>query len=310
MDSMCPDDTWYWCNYLWDLHSEGMAYTSVGTIVVYDWIIFLDQEIHFIWKRKWNLVKVLYIALRVIGAIYGITNVFNYAPLHVSDATCIAFAWIIPGSEALGFSVLQIVMIVRLYALSGQSKRLLALLVVGFVIAQGILYANTFRNAVDIGLSATDRQILGYPGFCLARWGNLLWPLLRGEYVSLLAFEVLMLGVSLYFFTKHVLQSRGLSGTWSTKNMVVLLVRDNVLYFLVTAAVFASESLSGLPQGWAPRNRVAFDVFNAVFSGVVVGVVGPHLVLSIISHHRPLSHGESSIMLIDMSRSPQGLVRA
>ncbi|EIW74012.1 hypothetical protein CONPUDRAFT_147971 [Coniophora puteana RWD-64-598 SS2] len=207
------NDAWYWCNYLWDLHSEGMAYTSIGTLVVYDWIIFLDQEIHFIWKRKWNLVKVLYIALRVVGAIYGITNVFNYAPIHVSDTVCIAFAWIIPGSEALGFSVLQ----------------------------------------------ATDRQNLGYPGFCLARWGNLLWPLLRGEYGSLLAFEILMLGISLYFFTKHVLQSRGLSGTWSTKNMVVLL----------SLTVLSNPELR--PCLLAPRNRVAFDVFNAVLSGVVVG---------------------------------------
>jgi len=224
--------------------------------------------------------------------------------------SCIAFAWIIPGSEALGFSVLQIVMVIRLYALSGQSKKLLALLIVGYGLAQGILYANTFRNAVDIGLSTIDRHDLGYPGFCLSRWGNLLWPLLRAEYVSLLAFEVLMLGVSLYFFTKHVMQSRGLSGTLSTRNMAVLLVRDNVLYFLITAAMLACESLSGVPQDWAPRNRVAFDVFNAVLSGVVVGVVGPHLVLSILSHRKPISHGESSIMMIDMSRSPQGLVRA
>ncbi|EIW74005.1 hypothetical protein CONPUDRAFT_170384 [Coniophora puteana RWD-64-598 SS2] len=233
--------------------------------------------------------------------VYGITNVFNYAPRHVSDASCVAYAWIVPLSEALGFTFLQLVMILRLYAMSNRSRPLLALLLVGYSVAQGILYTDTLRNAVDIGLTTTNRHPYGYGGLCLAESGNLIEPLLRGQYASLLAFEALMLVISLIFFVKHLKQSTGMLGRCSTRNMVVVLVRDNVLYFFVTAAIFAAESLSGKEVDWAPVDHVAFDVFNGVMSGFVVGIVGPHLILSILSNHAEATRGGPSIQLADLT---------
>lgn len=301
MTTVCDEDAWYWCNFLLDTQAEGFAYAAIATLVVYDWLIFLEQESHLIWKRQWTFAKFMYIALRTLGMIYGIANVFYYAPMHITDSTCVAFSWIIPLGEAFGFTVVQLVMIVRLYVMSGRSKALLAMLLVGYTIVQGILYANTIRNAIRLGNSAVDLTPLGYPGVCLAMYHVYIVPLLRGQYVSLLTLEVLMLGVSLYFFREHLKHSRGQRGTWPTTNVLVLLVRDNVLYFVLTAAILLSESLSGLPTNWGPEKHIAFDVFNAVFSGIVVGVVGPHLILSILHHHAKSIRGGPSIGLTDMS---------
>ncbi|EIW74011.1 hypothetical protein CONPUDRAFT_170387 [Coniophora puteana RWD-64-598 SS2] len=301
MTTVCHEVSWYWCNFLLDTQAEGFAYAAIATLVFYDWSIFLGQEADLIWRRQWTFSKFMYIALRTLGMIYGLANVFYYAPWHITDSSCVAFSWIIPLSEALGFTVIQFVMIVRLYAMSGRSKALLAMLLLGYTIAQGILYANTIRNAIRLGNSAADLTPLGYPGVCLAMYHVYIVPLLRGQYVSLLTLEVLMLGVSLYFFRKHLKHSRGHRGTWSTTNVFVLLVRDNILYFVLTAAIFLSESLSELPTNWGPEKHIAFDVFNAVFSGIVVGVVGPHLILSILHHHAISIRGGPSIGLTDMS---------
>lgn len=285
MTSLCHESTWYWCNFIWDITSEGYTYAAIGTLVVYDWLLLLEQEVDLVWKRRWTLVKFMYLALRILGIFYGITNVFYYAPRHVPNWTCVAFLWIVPVSEALGFFTLQIVMILRLYAMSGRSRKLLSALLFGFVIVQGIVFANTIRNAIVIGDTEVDQAPEGFPGVCSAQYGVFILPLLDGQYISLLIFEVLMLAISLFFFAVHLRQSRGQRGAWSTRNIVVLLVRDNVFYFVITAATYASESFSSLELGWTPIHRIGYDVLNAVLSGIVICILGPHLILSVLRHH-------------------------
>ncbi|KAG2107717.1 uncharacterized protein F5147DRAFT_696804 [Suillus discolor] len=39
---------------------------AAGVMVIYDWVLTLEQEIELIWRQRWSLMTVLYLVVRVI----------------------------------------------------------------------------------------------------------------------------------------------------------------------------------------------------------------------------------------------------
>ncbi|KAG2073078.1 hypothetical protein BDR04DRAFT_367627 [Suillus decipiens] len=45
---------------------------AAGVVVAYDWVLTLGQEIELIWRQRWSIMTVLYLAIRYIGIPYSV----------------------------------------------------------------------------------------------------------------------------------------------------------------------------------------------------------------------------------------------
>ncbi|KAG1791995.1 uncharacterized protein HD556DRAFT_1382155 [Suillus plorans] len=45
---------------------------AVGIVVVYDWVLTLEQEIELTWRQRWYLMTVLYLIIRYIGIPFSV----------------------------------------------------------------------------------------------------------------------------------------------------------------------------------------------------------------------------------------------
>ncbi|KAJ3785509.1 hypothetical protein GGU10DRAFT_354742 [Lentinula aff. detonsa] len=114
-------------------------YTNLAgsTLLFYDYLLTLDDEIEFIWKKSWSIGKVLFIISRYYSLIASvlINNMALFQSLTESE--CIRYyhwqAW----SGLITCMIVEVILQMRLYALYFLDKKILTLMVVSFIISSG-----------------------------------------------------------------------------------------------------------------------------------------------------------------------------
>lgn len=76
---------------MWPLiHSYRMlSYFVVAacTVVIYDWALTIGQEFELIWRQRWSLMTVLYLALRLAGILFCVLGILSTNPsISLTDA--------------------------------------------------------------------------------------------------------------------------------------------------------------------------------------------------------------------------------
>ncbi|OSD03799.1 hypothetical protein PYCCODRAFT_1434197 [Trametes coccinea BRFM310] len=93
---------------------------AVTAFLVYDWLLCLDEETHFIWPRAKSGASVLYLLNRYLLLLDYLWDLVGLATL--SDEVCSAYIWI---TTILQYSALVIPAVfscLRVYALTGRNK--------------------------------------------------------------------------------------------------------------------------------------------------------------------------------------------
>ncbi|KAG2132372.1 hypothetical protein DEU56DRAFT_812395 [Suillus clintonianus] len=192
-----------------------------STILIYDHMATLTEEIAFIWCRPKALSAVLFLLNRyvaLLGNIYGLIGDF----LPTSDESCPTY---VLSKQVLVFSqaiIVCLILTLRTYALYGRSKRLLAFLgIIGLAFAGGAA-AETFGSYPS--------TVTNVPGGCYETFTadtnirlGLAWVVLS-VYESL----IFVLTVSRIFGIRGFLR---LSLTMSRRNIIVVIFQDGALYF-------------------------------------------------------------------------------
>ncbi|KAG1809813.1 uncharacterized protein HD556DRAFT_1435540 [Suillus plorans] len=262
--SNSPDFWWYIQYYRVESY-----YTVASTVVViYDWALTFEQEFELVWKRRWSVTSVLYLALRYGGIIYAVFDI----PGTVFD---FEQWWMFTIANIM----LGVIMITRLHAMYQRSRKMLIFLVVFFLTV-------TTTSAVITVIQSThitgEELILSGTYQCNYEGNSLL--LSAVTWVLGTVWEALALYLSVRIAIKHFRER--LSTGSIIEDCFTVLIKSHVFYFASFAAV-ASFRISfispNLPSGSSAGAELYYAV--ALVSALLqMFLLGPRLVLSVREH--------------------------
>ncbi|KAF9556456.1 hypothetical protein CPC08DRAFT_93203 [Agrocybe pediades] len=116
-----------------DVLYERYAHLSAGSIIIFDYVITMGQEMDFIWAERWSVVKVLFL----INRYYGLASVIfdSYGILFLSIGPNVSQRF--PVWQAVTDIVINIIaqgiLQLRIYALYPDNKFFLSLMLALFI---------------------------------------------------------------------------------------------------------------------------------------------------------------------------------
>ncbi|KAJ6577791.1 hypothetical protein B0H19DRAFT_1121388 [Mycena capillaripes] len=112
--------------------SQSTSYVAIAalTVLVFDHVLTFREEIEYMWFSKWNLAKCLYLWNRYFGLAALSFDAFFYThPTPTSNNTCQAFLQVQGLAATIIVGTVDVVLLLRVYVLHGNSKKLLKFLI-------------------------------------------------------------------------------------------------------------------------------------------------------------------------------------
>ncbi|KDQ58845.1 hypothetical protein JAAARDRAFT_205903 [Jaapia argillacea MUCL 33604] len=228
--------------------------------------ICLNQETNLIWKQQRSVATALYIMTRYVGNLLVIANLFLVMlDLHTDKVSVRLMMF--QGSAAIApVYVVQVILQFRLYAIYDRS-RWIAILMFSLFVIQIIfamvfsLYDITSLRAISQNFDIFDVCVVTHiPRFSCATW------------ICVMAFEAVLFLLALWKVILRVMKTRE---RWRKGLVADILLRDNLLYFLVasTTYILTAISILALPTIW-------LEIFGS-YSTVISCTLGSRLILNI-----------------------------
>ncbi|KAF8068044.1 hypothetical protein FPV67DRAFT_1669904 [Lyophyllum atratum] len=273
-----------------DIQAIRYSQLASGTIILYDHLVTLDQEVELIWKCSWSWGKGLFIINRYYALVSVIVNTYGMAfqrfevGMQLSSPDLGLFS---PDFSNTGWTGLiacmisEIILQMRLYAMYSLNKKVLALMGSCFIIA-------TAASAAVMGTVLSEMTASAVPlssslVFCVPK--NIS-PHFFAFWIPMLAFESLLCGLALYK-GYETFRSSG-SHFRSGRHLVGILIRDSILYFLVMFATYLTNLLVWII---ARQNLLEIPIG---FSVALSCVMGNRIVLNVREVNRELERARSS----------------
>jgi len=219
----------------------------IVTAVIYDYVLVFSREIDYVWHRPWTWVSTIFVLVRYLGlsfAIIGALGGSTFVPGPVNMCTAI---YLVSSWEFIIFlAAADLVMILRVYAMWNQSKRILYILL--FIYVSQVIVSFVRKGIYDnpnTYLSVTVVQITIDVAFCnVSTVSNnatlqLLWVItalrmvLGVMFLILAVISTLRESVAMYKATKQ----------WQPNCYMQLFVQDGILYFLLNLIYNISTTL-------------------------------------------------------------------
>ncbi|KLO07524.1 hypothetical protein SCHPADRAFT_644826 [Schizopora paradoxa] len=124
-------------------------YVNVATfaLLIYDYVATLPDEINYVWPSKWNAGKVLYLVQRYMVFIDPMLFIIYIMSPELSFPACKNLFSAFAGLAVCGNVITEIILSMRTYAIWGQSRLVLGMLVI-------------FNFALFVSRVATTRRYL------------------------------------------------------------------------------------------------------------------------------------------------------
>ncbi|KAI6128767.1 hypothetical protein EV401DRAFT_838952 [Pisolithus croceorrhizus] len=209
----------------------GFLQAVPATFMVYDCVLYLDDEIEYVWKKRLSSVSVAYLIFRYLGIIYIMFSlrefVLNIA--STSEAILNTFPILSMCTNCLSVWFVQVILGLRLYALYNGSKRVLLVVGLGFiaefvimVVCITLLSLPSDRHLLDVG-----SNISAYPSAARKIYVN---------YGAIVVYEIILFSLALSAAIRRYREEPGPPlANWSgAKRLRDILIEGNVVYFLGT----------------------------------------------------------------------------
>ncbi|KAF9467037.1 hypothetical protein BDZ94DRAFT_99052 [Collybia nuda] len=216
-----------------------VTYSNVAalTILWYDTALEMSREVEFIWRAKWSFPKALYIIIRYYGLFHlGLTGIVE-TRTNIGAKVCRAYIWGISIAGAIVFSTLvNFVLLLRVHAIYGQSRRVLCFLVI-VIMAE---FATEFYITFKVILGTTFAQIAAieslFPG-CIVQSSELHLTLVC--WIPALLISVLFFTMTIWKFYISFRDEQKLTLQWgqALSPMLTAFIRDGTVFFLLIAVV-------------------------------------------------------------------------
>lgn len=192
-----------------------------NSILIYDHMVTLPEEIVFIWHRPKALSAMLFLLNRYVALLSNICGlVMDFVP--VSDESCLKYALYRQLAILLQTAIVCIIMTIRTYALYDCSKRLLAWMGIVMVALAGLACVGTF------GHFSGDMEIV--PGIgCNETFSKAVAARIGLAYVALLIFDIFIFILTVYriYKTSSLLRF----SLVTRRNIVDTIYCDGAIYF-------------------------------------------------------------------------------
>jgi len=166
---------------------------------------------------------------------------------------------------------LNVMMALRVYAMYGQSRKIGILLATCFVVSQGVGIASSLSMAID-----TSMIFLPIVG-CIWNFSEASTQMNFGNNITLCAYDTIMVFLALYIaFKNRIFGTQGSMLNFDT--LWGILIRDNVLYFLVAIANWGISAYTFIPN-ISFTNTIEYGA-NAL-NFYTFCILGPVMMLSI-----------------------------
>jgi len=250
-------------------HIQITRYSQLASssVIVFDHLITLDDEINLIWNSTWSLGKILFLMNRYYSLAAVVFNNYSFFSPTLTDSFCLRFFQWQGWTGLIGCMLAEGILQIRIFALYSLNKKILALMLVCFI-------ASSATSAWIMGsaLSSITATAFTIPGgkFCVP---SNVPPHFYTFWIPMLGFETLLCALALVrgFQT---FRSNG-SLFHSGRQLVGILVRDSLMYFMVICATYltcllvwtlAPTTLLEVPVGFSVAmscvlaNRVVLNV--------------------------------------------------
>ncbi|KDQ50835.1 hypothetical protein JAAARDRAFT_548650 [Jaapia argillacea MUCL 33604] len=239
----------------------------------YDHVTSFDQEVELIWQHPGRTGKILYFLTRYCGncivlAVF-IMVVVDMDSDRVSKVRLYLQIW----ATAVPAWVVQAIMQFRLFAMYDRSRRLLCFMTTCYVIQVVAIMSFTLYQDTEVSVIRVE----GWTVCLLTKVPRLL----IGTWLSIMAFEGLLFSLALY---KTVLHLREMRTNWTRENITTILLRDNLLYFLI---MFTTYAMTVVTSSLIPS---ILSNIVASFTITLTCIMGSRLILNI--RRAAFRHGE------------------
>jgi len=258
-----------------DVESIRYAALASSCIIFYDYLITMDGELELIWNAHWSLGKVLFLVNRYYALSAAIVNNYGLFSPHLTNSFCMHFFRWQGYTGLIAAMIAQMILQMRLYALYKLNKKILLLMGGCFTITSAA--SATIMSRTLSRITVQSHVLPGVP-FCVP-FG------IPGHFytfwIPLLLFEALMCGLALYrgFRTLRTEGSLFQSG----RQLVRILIRDSIFYFLAMFATYFTNLLV-----WVFARYTLLEI-PVGFSVAISCVMANRLVLNVREVNRDLS---------------------
>jgi len=246
---------------------ERTSYLCMACLLTYEYFLQLGNEVEYFWQKRWSFGKCLFLWSRYYSLVYNITNAVFFMQPAPSLDLCTKFFHAQNTSTAVQMVTTHVILELRLYAMYGRSKRILALLV--FLIsaeatAMGVLFGINMpgligtNNPYEGVLICADADPLNGSHWIMYYW------------VAVLCIESSLLSLALYQAWKYRNKTQGGS-------LMRALTRDSVFYFIMIFWIYLANLVL-----WA-KNRITLDELGTSYSLVISVILANRLMIGVRS---------------------------
>ncbi|EIN12765.1 hypothetical protein PUNSTDRAFT_141373 [Punctularia strigosozonata HHB-11173 SS5] len=278
--------------------------------------ITLDREVDFIWRKRWTVSKTLFIYNRYMGAFILIAEAILFMDsrrlphdtyvifMHQECSSTLPCLCLYPRCFTLlkmqawlSASVvwcMQAILIMRVFALYNNSRRIFSLIAAGFVLEVGAILI------LKLKYQAHQVSTEPVPGLHICTPINvpeLFWTF----WVPIIIFEFLLMLFPLrmsFDYLRHMLSMPRGNDPWIGEVLLNILIRDSLLYFLVVTLTYLAIAIM-----WARFPAIWIEIPEG-FSGAMTCIMGSRLTLNMReAFYKPFS----TVGRLTTFKTPPGL---
>ncbi|KZV90330.1 hypothetical protein EXIGLDRAFT_837862 [Exidia glandulosa HHB12029] len=253
---------------LGDLQISKYIYGSALTILAWEWCLTVEQERQTFWRRRANLLPVLFYLNRYATIAFTLFNVisFHLPPHLLTDA--VREGWLhisLSAQAAAQWFVSSAIVTYRVQALY-QSNRVIK---IGIVVAWAL--ANVSVLVLTIVSLLPDKVVADLPFGLKACHSNVHLPLIFTPFLPGLVYDMLAFALAVWKLFSHASStSRALPQSSTNRRVYSVMAFDSALYFVVMWAATLVNVCLQLPFS-RDTLRIAWDPMLMALGSTMCG---------------------------------------
>ncbi|KAG1771082.1 hypothetical protein EV702DRAFT_660625 [Suillus placidus] len=200
------------------------------TLMSYEYLLLLDKEVKYVWKRPWSLMSCLYLVVRYFGLFLALLCGFWGGLLYIPESVSYRLVVLIEWGFSVYFCFAEAILIWRLYAICNQSRLLFYVLVGLFlpIVALSIgtdIYLYSRRSVFSVIEIITPNV-----RYCTLSFNIGPMPAIYTS-IPIVCYDILLVVLAAAILARHLKERRQIQ--MKANSYMVMIVRYHILYFVL-----------------------------------------------------------------------------